>query len=317
MLHLGLDIGGTKMEAVLLDAEGNSQFRERRQTQKKSYQDFIVSVLNFIHDIKIHCNVTFSIGIGLPGTVDPVSGLIKNSNCLALNGNNLKNDLARHLQQPVFIANDADCFTLSEAIDGAAAGYESVFGVIIGTGCGGGLVIKRSLIRGPNAITGEWGHNPLPGYVPTRDGAEQSCYCGQKNCIESYISGTGFTRRFNASQQTSFTTEEILAKAINGDPCAQAHYQHFIDAFARSLASVANILDPHVFVLGGGLSNVDTIYQDLPVALGKYVFSHDLRTTILKAKFGDASGVRGAAWLPTFQPDIPPSHSFSSGYCNP
>lgn len=298
MFHLGLDIGGTKMEAVLLDANGAIVLRERRPTYKASYQGFLKNLTALINDIRAATQRDFTIGLGLPGAIDPLSELIKNCNCLVLNGENLQRDLAARLNQPVFMANDADCFTLSEAIDGAGKGYGTVFGVIVGTGCGGGVVVNGQLLNGPNAIAGEWGHNPLPGWRAEQDGPVESCYCQHENCIESYISGTGFSRRYNARNGTALSTEAIMAAVQDGEPCALAHYHHFIDAFARSIAGVINTLDPHVIVLGGGLSNVDSIYRDLPEAVGKYIFSTSCRTAIVKAKFGDASGVRGAAWLP-------------------
>lgn len=299
MFHLGLDIGGTKMEAVLLDKNGDIRFRERRPTYKADYRGFIHHLVAMIEHIRAEQTTDFTLGIGLPGAIDPETGLIKNCNCQVLNGENLEKDLALSLDQPVFLANDADCFTLSEAIDGAGKGYGTVFGVIVGTGCGGGVVVNGQLLSGPNAIAGEWGHNPLPGWTAERDGPVQHCYCLHQNCIESFISGTGFSRRFNAKQGTQLSTESIIAAAHAGESLAAAHYQHFIDAFARSLAGVINTLDPHAIVIGGGLSNVVSLYRDLPIAIKKYIFSPSCRTVIVKAKFGDASGVRGAAWLPT------------------
>lgn len=299
MLHLGLDIGGTKMEAVLLDQHGNLHYSERRPTHKESYQGFLSNLLSMIESVRHRAEEEFTLGIGLPGAIDPQSGLIKNCNCLVLNGEDLKGDLIHQLKQPVFLANDADCFALSEAVDGAGAGYACVFGVIVGTGCGGGVVVNGNLLRGPNAIAGEWGHNPLPAMNQMNDGPAQYCYCGQENCIESFISGTGFARRFNETHGTLFTTEAIMDFVQKQEAHAVAHYQHFIDAFARSLASAINILDPHAIVIGGGLSNVEQIYQDLPKVIEKYIFSTHCRTAILKAKYGDSSGVRGAAWLPT------------------
>ena len=255
MLHLGLDIGGTKMEAVLLNAAGECVYRQRRPTHKESYQAFMQQLLGLIATVRDWSERPFTLGIGLPGAIDPQSGLIKNCNCLVLNGHDLRHDLMRELGQPVWMANDADCFTLSEAVDGAGAGATTIFGVIIGTGCGGGVAVNQRLLSGPNAIAGEWGHNPLPGYCPERDGPAQPCYCGKTNCIESFV-------------------------------------------FGRSLASVINILDPQVIVLGGGLSNVGQIYEQLPSAIVPYLFSDSCRTQIKQARFGDASGVRGAAWLP-------------------
>lgn len=299
MLHLGLDIGGTKMEAVLLDPNGTIRFRERRPTYKADYAGFIHHLVRMIDDIRSEQKCEFTIGMGLPGAIDPDTGLIKNCNCLVLNGENLAKDLASRLDQPIFMANDADCFTLSEAIDGAGQGYGTVFGIIVGTGCGGGIVVNGQLLSGPNAIAGEWGHNPLPGWTLEKDGPVQHCYCLHENCVESYISGTGFSRRFNEQQGSTLSTEAIIAAAEAGDPLALAHYQHFIDAFARSIAGVINTLDPHAIVIGGGLSNVTSLYRDLPPAIKRYIFSASCRTAIVKAKFGDASGVRGAAWLPT------------------
>lgn len=299
MFHLGLDIGGTKMEAVLLDSSGHLHHRERRPTYKENYQGFLDNLISMIGDIKKCSAAEFTLGIGLPGAIDPQSGLIKNCNCLVLNDKDLKGDLTRLLKQPVFLANDADCFTLSEAVDGAGAGHSSVFGVIAGTGCGGGVVVNGKLMSGPNAIAGEWGHNPLPAWDRQKDGPVQHCYCGKENCIESFISGTGFAHRFNEASGTVLNAEAIIAAANQNEPRALSHYQHFIDAFARSLASVINILDPHAIVIGGGLSNVEQIYRDLPAAIEKYIFSNGCRTIILQAKYGDSSGVRGAAWLPT------------------
>lgn len=301
MLHLGLDIGGTKMEAVLLDKEGNIHFRERRPTWKADYPGFLDHLIDMIEHVRSTQQCEFTLGIGLPGAIDPDTGLIKNCNCLVLNGENLAQDLTLRLGQQVFLANDADCFTLSEAIDGAGQGYGTVFGVIVGTGCGGGVVVNGQLLSGPNAIAGEWGHNPLPGWTAEKDGPVQHCYCLHENCIESFISGTGFSRRFNMKHGTQLSTESIIAAAETGDTLALAHYQHFIDAFARSIAGVINTLDPHAIVIGGGLSNVESLYRDLPVAVRKYIFSPTCRTAMMKAKFGDASGVRGAAWLPVMR----------------
>ena len=298
MFHLGLDIGGTKMEIIALDDHGEVWLRERRPTVKTSYSAFLDTLTQFIVAIRAKLPRECTIGIGLPGAIDPLSGLIKNCNCLVLNGHDLRTDLSQRLGQPVFTANDADCFTLSEAVDGAGAGYTTVFGVIVGTGCGGGIAVNGQLLNGPNAIAGEWGHNPLPHYQPASDGELQMCYCGQANCIETFISGTGFTRRFNTQWRTSYTAEDIFTALRAGNERATAHYRHFIDAFARSLASVINVLDPDAIILGGGLSAVESVYTDLPGALHRYVFSQTCRTPVLKARFGDASGVRGAAWLP-------------------
>ncbi|PSW22195.1 transcriptional regulator [Photobacterium sanctipauli] len=298
MLRLGLDVGGTKVEGVVVNEMNKVIFQKRIPTLKASYGEFLDNLLSFIMEIKVAVNAPFSIGIGLPGAIDPTTGKIKNCNCLVLNGHDLKHDLAVALDQAVFIANDADCFALSEAMDGAGAEEKTVFGVIIGTGCGGGVVVNKQLLSGPNAIAGEWGHNTLPGYHASEDGVSQPCYCGKSNCVEKFISGTGFTERFNNRLGCSLTAAEIIAAAELGDSEALGHYRHFIDAFARSLASVINTIDPHVIVLGGGLSNAESIYRDLPVAVSRYVFSEHCCTKIVKAAYGDSSGVRGASWLP-------------------
>lgn len=298
MLRLGLDIGGTKIEAAIMDDEGQIIERRRVATPRESYPTFIATVTSLVDCLRDEYDTQFSIGAGLPGAISPDTGLIKNSNCLILNGQDLKSDLSEQLEQKIYLANDADCFTLSEAIDGSGAIYSSVFGVIIGTGCGGGIVINKKLVTGPNAITGEWGHNPLPYYHPETDGFVEPCYCGQPICIESFISGTGFAKRFQPQGNHELTASQIIKLKESGDEKATQHYQQFIDMLARSLASVMNVLDPHAIVLGGGLSRVQTIYEDIHPALKKYLYSDQCNTKILQAKFGDSSGVRGACWLP-------------------
>ena len=298
MLRLGLDIGGTKIEGLLLDAQGGVLCRRRIATPTQSYPEFLHALLDFIVGFGEEATPPFSIGIGLPGAVRSDNGRIKNSNCLILNDQPLRDDLQAALGHPIWLANDADCFTLSEAIDGAAQGSAVVFGVILGTGCGGGLVVHRQLLVGPNAITGEWGHNPLPGYLPEWDGPAQPCYCGRNNCIERFVSGTGFAARFAQNHGQPLSAPEILGAAAGGLQSAREHYRHFIDALARSLGSVINLLDPDVIVFGGGLSNVLSLYQDLPTALLPYLFSDSCRTRLVPARHGDSSGVRGAAWLP-------------------
>ncbi|MGY3858155.1 ROK family protein [Aeromonas intestinalis] len=304
MLRLGLDIGGTKIEAQLLDGQGVSLLRKRIATPTSGYGEFLVTITQWVEGIRQELDRPFSIGIGLPGAMDPHTGRIKNANCLFLNGQDLKGDLTVALGQPVAIANDADCFTLSEAVDGAGEAGRLVFGIILGTGCGGGLVVNRQLIVGPNAITGEWGHNPLPGYDPALDGPTQTCYCGRDNCIERFISGTGFSARFNQAYGVSMSTPEIMAAAALDNPEAQAHYRHFIGALGRSVASLINVLDPDVIVFGGGLSNLDALYRDLPAALAPYLFSDSCITRLLPARYGDSSGVRGAAWLPSCSEEV-------------
>lgn len=301
MNRLGLDIGGTKIEAQLLNQEGECIHRQRIATPTQDYETFLDGVSELITSFRTVEDKPFSVGIGLPGAISPDTGKIKNSNILVLNGTDLRHDLSNLLNQPVYIANDADCFSLSEAMDGAGADGHTVFGVILGTGCGGGVVVNKHLLSGPNAIAGEWGHNPLPGYSPEADGPAQPCYCGRKNCIERFVSGTGFATRYLQQLGRKENPADIIAAKQLGHEDATLHYRHFIDALARSLGSIINVIDPHVIVLGGGLSNVDSIYDDLPAALLPYIFSDQCNTKIRKAKYGDASGVRGAAWLPEGQ----------------
>lgn len=301
MLRLGLDIGGTKMEGLLLDEQGNEICRRRIATPQQDYRTFIEVVTAFIGGFISEAGQPVSIGIGLPGAQRSDNGCIKNANCLFLNGHPLKADLDVALGQPVWLANDADCFTLSEAMDGAGVGSAVVFGVILGTGCGGGLVVHQRLLVGPNAITGEWGHNPLPGFDLQKDGPAQPCYCGRNNCIERFVSGTGFASRFVERHGRSLSPQGILLAAGEGDSQAQAHYRHFIQALGRSLASVINLLDPDVIVFGGGLSNIECLYTDLPAAIEPWLFTDHCLTRLLPARHGDSSGVRGAAWLPQRQ----------------
>ncbi|OEF23275.1 ROK family protein [Vibrio rumoiensis] len=298
MYRLGLDVGGTKIEAVVIDKNNHVIFQKRISTPTDAYSSFLSSLISFISQIQMELSEPFTIGIGLPGAISPDTGKIKNCNCLILNGEDLKSDLSLAFDQPIYIANDADCFTLSEAMDGAGSNHTTVFGVIIGTGCGGGITMNRQLLSGPNAIAGEWGHNILPQYSESKDGTEQLCYCGRENCIERYISGTGFAVRYNQKYSSDLKAIDIIEKMRSGDKSAVEHYELLVDMCARSLASVINILDPHVIVLGGGLSNVDELYEDIPKVIGQYVFSDVCNTQIVKAKFGDSSGVRGACWLP-------------------
>lgn len=301
MLRLGLDIGGTKIEAQLLNEQGECIRKQRIATPQQGYPVFLEQVSALIAQIRAESAEPFTIGIGVPGAISPDTGRIKNCNILFINGQDLQHDLAERVGQPVAIANDADCFALSEAVDGAGKDGRTVFGVILGTGCGGGVVVNKQLLSGPNAIAGEWGHNPLPEYAPDRDGPAQPCYCGRNNCIERFVSGTGFAVRYNQQHATQERAETILAAMKQGNPAAVVHYQHFLDALARSLASIINVIDPHVIVLGGGLSNLESLYTELPARILPYIFSDHCNTQIRKAMYGDASGVRGAAWLPTMQ----------------
>lgn len=239
-----------------------------------------------------------TIGLGIPGAVSLKTGLIKNANSVCLIGQPLQTDLQTKLGQPVRINNDANCFTVSEATDGAAAGCEVVFGVIIGTGTGGGITIDQQVITGVNAIAGEWGHNSMPWLSESElDVQPVQCYCGRNNCIETFLSGPGMLQRFRQSGSLADSPEEISVRAESGDKQAELFMTQYDNWLAKGLASIINILDPDAIVLGGGLSNLDRLYQNVPTLWQHYVFSDQVNTKLLKAKFGDSSGVRGAAWL--------------------
>lgn len=300
-MRIGIDVGGTKIEAIAIGPGGKTLFRERVSTPAGDYTRTIKSVASLIRKIENHIGRTGTIGIGIPGAISPETGLVKNANSTCLIGKRLDADLREALGRDIRVANDADCFALSEATDGAGADYSSVFGVILGTGVGGGLVIDGALVQGPNAISGEWGHNRLPAPCPAdRDddaGAPPTCYCGQTGCIESYLSGPALSRRhFDLTGKTR-SPEEISSAAEAGDTGAKQTLVRYESDLARGLAVVVNIVDPAVIVLGGGLSNLTRLYANIPRLLERHVFSDTVRTALLPPKHGDSSGVRGAAWL--------------------
>ncbi|EMP6174802.1 ROK family protein [Citrobacter amalonaticus] len=297
MLSMGLDIGGTKTEAVVLDATGNSLMSKRIGTVKTDYYAFLTSLLDFIKDVRCAFSEPVSIGLCLPGTEDSTTHLIKNSNIIVLNHRPLIRDLEQALGQSVARDNDANCFTLSESTDGAGAHAGVVFGAILGTGCGGGLSMNNLLWRGRNGNAGEWGHNPLPHFDPVKDGGPVECYCGQLNCTESFISGTGLARQFHQRNNMLLDAQSITALVAQQDLQATTVFRLFRDQLARSLASVVNIYDPDIIVVGGGLSRVPDILSGLTEAMEHYIFNTTCNTPVVIAKHGDSSGVRGAAWL--------------------
>lgn len=290
-LKLGIDLGGTKTEIIALQ-DGQPVIRRRAPTPQGDYQKIVGLIASLVEDCERELGQQGSLGVGIPGTCSPDHGRIKNANSQCLIGQDLQADLEQRLQRPVRLANDADCFTLSEACDGAGAGAPSVFGVILGTGVGGGLVVRQQLLGGPNAITGEWGHNPLP-WRRAGDGPVRRCYCGLDDCIETFLSGPGWAARSELGLEAS----AIVPAAQSGNPAAQQALNRYCDQLARGLASVINLIDPHVIVLGGGLSNTAELYQQVVPLLPRYVFSDQVNTRLLPAKHGDSSGVRGAAWL--------------------
>jgi len=293
--RLGIDLGGTKTEVAVLDNNYQPVYRKRVATPSQDYQAILTLIADLVHDAEHSLQVKPSIGIGTPGAISPRSGLLRNSNTTCLNGKPFVSDVERRLKCPIKIRNDADCFTLSEALTGAGKDYSVVFGVILGTGGGGGLVVKQKLLTGPNAITGEWGHNPLPWKTTTDESSE--CYCGKRDCIETYISGIGLARNFEMRNAERLTSEAIVHGAINGEKACEIAMEIYFDQLARSLAQLINIIDPEAIVLGGGMSNIEEIYRQIPTRLSQYVFSDSVETPILPALHGDASGVFGAAML--------------------
>ena len=289
--RIGIDLGGTKIEGALLHPDGRLEPRLRIPTPQGDYAATLRAVATLIERLDPP-SPELPVGICTPGALSPETGLLRNSNSVCLNGRPLLDDLRDTLQRPVRIANDADCFALSEAADGAAAGARSVFGVILGTGTGGGIVIDGRLLSGPNAIAGEWGHNPLP--WPRGDEIPgPPCYCGKHGCIETFLSGPGLARDHGDGQDA----QAIAEAARTGEPRARETLARYHDRLARALAGVINILDPEVIVLGGGLGQIESLYTELPRLLPRHVFSDTLRTRILPPRHGDSSGVRGAAWL--------------------
>jgi fructokinase len=290
-LRFGIDLGGTKIEIIGLDGEREC-LRRRVSTPKGDYAATLAAITGLVLGAERELGRRGSVGVGIPGTRSPDHGRIKNANSVCLIGEDLQGDLERRLERPVRLANDADCFALSEASDGAGAGAHSVFGAILGTGVGGGIVIHGQLLGGPNAIAGEWGHNALP-WRSAADGAARRCYCGLDDCIETFLSGPGWAAR----SQLGLDAGQLYRAAAAGEPAAQAALARYCDQLARALASVINLLDPEVIVLGGGLSNMPALYRDVPPLLVRHVFSDTVNTRLLPARHGDSSGVRGAAWL--------------------
>lgn len=292
---LGIDLGGTKTEAVLLDSSGHTVFKQRVDTPAQDYEAILWCIHALVEQAEAHAKQKLRVGVGAPGALSPASGILRNSNTACLNGRNLLQDLQRTLQREVRVQNDANCFVLSEAIDGAAADQAMVFGVIIGTGTGGGLVFNRQLIIGPHAIAGEWGHNPLPWRQPFD--MPRPCYCGKEGCIETFLSGPGLAGNVSALTGQALSSRDIVARAEQGEKLFQQQMHHYYDQMARALAHVINILDPNIIVLGGGMSNIKGIYREVPHRLAQYVFSDQVTTPVVAAEYGDSSGVRGAAWL--------------------
>ena len=295
-MRIGVDLGGTKIEAIALDPLGACVARRRIPAPRDDYDATLAAIAGLVADIESETGRRGSVGIGTPGALSPFHGRLRNSNSVWLNDRPIDRDLAQILGRAVRIANDADCFALSEATDGAGRGARCCFGVILGTGCGGGVVVDGRLLAGPNAIAGEWGHNPLPWPAPDEQPGPD-CYCGKQGCIETFVSGPGLaTDHFHHTSQR-LSPPEILAAAQAGELAAKTTLERHVARLARALGSVINLLDPDVIVLGGGLSNLPHLYDDLPGLIRPWLICDGIATRILPPRHGDSSGVRGAAWL--------------------
>jgi len=295
-MRIGVDLGGTKIEAIGLADDGTIRARKRVAAPRGDYRRSVEAIRDLVLALEAETGRRGSVGIGIPGTLSPATGLVKNANSVWLIGHALDKDLAEALGRPVRLANDANCFALSEAMDGAGAGHGVVFGVILGTGCGGGIVINGQALTGPNAIAGEWGHNPLPWPNPD-ELPGPACYCGLRGCIETWISGSGLEADFTRATGLQLAAEDIAARAATGDSEAEAALRRLESRLARALAAVLNLLDPDVIVLGGGLSNLERLYRNIPQLWETWAFSDAINTPLKRNMHGDSSGVRGAAWL--------------------
>lgn len=296
MFRLGIDLGGTKIEAIVLDASGAERFRRRVPTPRARYDETLDAIADLVRAADASVGTAPTIGVGTPGAVSLATGRIKNANSTCLNGRPLREDLEARLGRPVRVANDANCFALSEAVDGGGAGAPVVFGVILGTGVGGGIVVDGTIVVGANAIAGEWGHNRLAAITPD-ELPGPSCYCGRTGCVETYLCGPGFAQDFFERTGRCLEPKDIVAGAAKGDAGCRAALDRYEARLARALAAVINIVDPGVIVLGGGMSNVAELYERVPVLWQPHVFSDQVCTRLVRNRHGDSSGVRGAAWL--------------------
>ena len=304
-MRIGVDLGGTKTEAVALDDNGRELLRVRVSTPQRDYTGTVRTIAALVQDLERQLGGQGTVGVGIPGTIVAATGLVKNANSTWLNGQPLQRDLSDALSREVRCANDANCFAISEATDGAAVGAEVVFGVILGTGCGGGVVVRGALLTGPNGLAGEWGHTALP-WPSTDEWPGPQCYCGRRGCLETWISGPAFERDFQRVTGRSLPSVEIVAAAAGGDAEAEAALERLEDRIARGLSTVVNIVDPDVIVFGGGLSRIDRLYSGtIATRLRDYGFGGGVETPIRRNLHGDSSGVRGAAWL---WPAASPTH---------
>lgn len=295
-MRIGVDVGGTKIEAAAMNAVGELLHRQRVPTPSDDYSAAVETIAALVEDIEVQAGRRCTVGFGIPGTISPATGRVKNAYNSPFNGHPLDRDLEARLDRPIRMTNDANCFALSEATDGAATGSKIVFGVILGTGCGGGIVIDGKVVTGANAIGGEWGHNPLPWIIPSEQPG-LLCTCGLYGCIETFLSGTGFAAHHRAETGSELSPREIAAGATAGDEACSQSMTRYESRLARALASVINLIDPNVIVLGGGVSNIERLYDNVPELWSQWVFSDRVDTKLIPPTYGDSSGVRGAAWL--------------------
>lgn len=298
-MRIGIDLGGTKIEVIALDDHGSTLFRKRIPTPRGDYDATLKAIVSLVEDAETATGQSGSVGIGIPGTLSPVTGKVKNANSTWLNGQPFDADLSKLLKREVKMANDANCLAVSEAVDGAGAGAKVVFAVIIGTGCGAGIAINGQVHSGGNGVAGEWGHNPLP-WQNEQDRqflVSENCYCGLTGCTELFVSGTGFMADYAKLSGNKKAGMEIVELAQTGDKYAAIALENYLNRLAKALGQAINMLDPDVIVLGGGMSNVDCLYEELPKRIRQWVFGQECDTPIRQAVHGDSSGVRGAAWL--------------------
>lgn len=294
--RVGIDLGGSKIEGAAIDATGVTRVRRRLPTPVQDYHGTIEAIVGLVESIEQKIGTAASVGIGIPGAVSPATGLVKNANSTWLIGRPLQGDIEAALGRPVRLANDANCFALSEATDGAAGSADIVFGVILGTGVGGGIAIRRQILLGANAIAGEWGHNPLP-WPKLEEIPGPPCYCGRSGCVETFLSGPAMAADHHRNTGQRLSAPEIAEAAEQGEPLCRATLERYMHRLARGLASVINLVDPDAIVLGGGLSRISVLYEQVPRLWARYVFSDGIATRLLPPAHGDSSGVRGAAWL--------------------
>ena len=294
--RIGIDLGGSKIEGAVIDAQGVIRVRRRIPTPAGDYCGTVAAIVSTVASLEQEIGALASVGIGIPGAISPATELVKNANSTRLNGRPLQRNLEAALERPVRLANDANCLAISEATDGAAVGYRSVFGVILGTGVGGGIAIDGQILVGANAIAGEWGHNPLPWPKPD-ELPGPGCYCGRTGCVETFLSGPGMAADHRRCGRQNLDPAEIARAAEAGERDCRATLDRYIDRLARGLAMVINLIDPEAIVLGGGLSRIGSLYREVPRHWGRYVFSDRVDTRLLAPRHGDSSGVRGAAWL--------------------